>query len=251
MKNVQSGNPVEIALSSESRSLERLSPLCPNPRGCHPRFDQRSRSVMKPNMICMAILAATFWLPMSAIAAPIDPTQFNFTFTLDPSSAPAVPSGSFMIELSTFTFSNFIVTWAAIPFNLTAAANGGPNIVPGTNGTGCAGEGQNTVFAFYMLSTNLGGCAAKFVWTASNEADEDGTGLNLGVFTFEAITSQGADEIRSATFTNFATNFAAEGSWTINPVANQTPEPSTISLTLVGLGALVRKCRFLADRKAT
>jgi len=251
MKDIPSGNPGQIASLSESRSLERRSPLCPNLRGCHLGFDQRSRSVMKPSMICRALCAATLLLPIFASAAPIDPTQFNFTFTLNPSSAPAVPSGSFMIDLTTFTFSNFIVTWAAIPFNLTAAANVGPNIVPGTNGTGCVDEGKNTVFAFYMLSTNLGGCAAKYVWTASNEVDEDGTGLNLGVFTFEAITSQGADEIRSATFTNFATNFTAEGSWTINPVANQVPEPNTISLTLVGLGALVRKRIISANRKAT
>jgi hypothetical protein len=205
-------------------------------------------------MTCAAILAATFSLPISAIADPIDPTQFNFNFTLDPSSAPALPSGSFMIDLSTFTFSNFMVTWAAIPFNLTAAANAGPNIVPGTNGTGCADEGMNKVFAFFLLSTNLGGCAATYVWTASNEADEDGTGLNLGVFTFEAITSQGADEIRSATFTNLTTNFAAEGSWTISPVANQVPEPGTISLALIGLGVIaasVRKHMIPANRKST
>ena len=148
----------------------------------------------------------------SATAAPI---LYNINFT---GGSPLPTSGQFTYDSATEQFSAFIVTWNAVSFNLTAAAND-PNVT-GTCNTAAANS------ADYFSYLNGNGCATK-VW--------DGT-TNLGLNLFFVGSHTATDRASAAAIVPmfFPLLTITSGGFTIS----EAPEPSSLVLMLAG-GALV------------
>jgi PEP-CTERM motif len=179
-----------------------------------------SMSVMKPRLICTALLIAAFSLPMFA-----SPITYNITFTTTTGLAPT--SGSFTFDPVT-GFTNFLVLWDGITFNETASANA-PNV--GLT-TGCMGEASTPAYGFMLMQKALVGCNGVPVYTWSKF-----TNFNTE-FQFKAAiaTPFGQDTISAGN--DMSVSATGGGSWSVTPVTAPVPEPSTIGLTLLGLGLL-------------
>ena len=174
-------------------------------------------------MILVVIALAT---PTKVKADGVDYT-ISFTAT---SGSPSPTSGSFTYDSSTDQFTNFIVDWDNVEFDLTASANAPTNFgAP----TGCSGA-SSPGYGFLLMSQALTGCTVKYEWI--------GTAVPvipvgpIAEFDFFAVaTTDSVDGI----FTNFpvppgtALN-QVSGDWSIAAVA--TPEPSSYALMLLGVG---------------
>jgi hypothetical protein len=145
----------------------------------------------------------------------------NFTTTF----GPAPTSGSFTYDSTTPGFTNFLVVWNGVTFDLTSSANS-----PLVGATGCAGEAPTPAYAFSLLTRALVGCTVNYFWLAASFPFES-------EFLFEAIAPSflTRDVIFDVVIVT-PNRLEGFGSWgsTISPV----PEPATVMLLGSGLLAL-------------
>ncbi|MBN9657323.1 MAG: PEP-CTERM sorting domain-containing protein [Acidobacteria bacterium] len=71
-------------------------------------------------LLCLAALA----LSVPALASPI---PYVINFVQDNGFGPLPSSGGFTYDPATSTFSNFLVVWHSVTFDMTALANAGPD----------------------------------------------------------------------------------------------------------------------------
>jgi hypothetical protein len=71
-------------------------------------------------LLCLAALA----LSVPAMASPI---PYVINFSQSSGTGPLPSSGGFIYDPATFTFSNFVVVWHSVTFDMTALANAGPD----------------------------------------------------------------------------------------------------------------------------
>ena len=146
-------------------------------------------------------------------------TNYTINFT---GGSPLPTSGSFTYDSTVPAFSNFIVVWDGLTFNLTSSANN-PTVVPPLPGCIPAGTGPAESFAL------LSGCASG-TWAAPP---------GLGTFAIgippigSCCPSPPQFSIFSSVGPSFSNDFGS-GSYSIAAVA--TPEPSSLALMLSGVG---------------
>jgi len=173
--------------------------------------------------IILGVLALAVWAPVSMA----DTIDGEITFTVV-ESIPLVPTGSFVFDTNTDSFTSFIVVWAGVTFDFTAVANSfdAPN--------GCGGVGM-----FIQVLTSPS--CSPGTWGAV-------LGPDFALFQFSVIemnvvlNGTGTQEISGGTFTVTTTT--------------ATPEPSVLALTLSGVGLLwllagMRKHACLRLRKSS
>jgi tetratricopeptide (TPR) repeat protein len=194
---------------------------------------------MKSKLTCLVLLAAATAIPNTAAANAIG-YEINFTLA---SGSPAPASGSFSYDPDfPGTFSDFTVIWDSFTFDESHSANE-PNHGPGCLGVECLGA-----YGYLLMTQTLTASSLAYQWEASAFP------ANTPQFAFAAyqLPNSFARIMGTAGLQIPTPNAAlAAGGWTVTPVTAPIPEPGTIGLTLVGLGALVRKRIVPAIRKAT
>jgi hypothetical protein len=163
----------------------------------------------------------------------------NYTITFATSTGTNPTSGSFTYNSTTPQFSNFLVTWDGITFNLTSSANN-----PSTDSSGCSGEASTPAYAFEIMSQTVTGCPSKPVydWLAEYIT----TSPAHTFFSFLLFTAPGSDGIAQNLMPPPpGSTVVGQGfSWTIKPAVSATPEPSSLLLfgtSLLGLAPFRRK----------
>lgn len=178
-------------------------------------------------------------IAFTAAGGGIAPTSGGFTYAPDPAS-PFYPAPS---------FSNFMVTWNGITFDLTGSANG-----PESFGGDECNLFSSTGFGFAIMTQSVSGCKTTptYEWFATTGNPSFG---QLPSFRFGVITSGGGDsqaggaslEIFSdPTGTPVIPGASASGTWTVTSVTS-VPEPPSGLLLATGLLALMgvrRKLRL-------
>ena len=156
-----------------------------------------------------------------AVLADAAPIRYDISFTASTGVAPT--SSSFVYDASTSTFTDFIVTWHGITFNLTIAANN--PVAIGLCDTAPPGMTGIDAFAFLSNPTCGAGDSASG-WRANNVS---------AVFVFVRDNRSGTDRILvvgGGGVSPEPLTFAA-GDFSIAPV----PEPSTAGV-LVAAGLM-------------
>jgi len=178
-----------------------------------------------------ALLVAALCAPV-AVAGPIDATTYTINF-MGRGTLPT--AGSFTYDPNTPIFTNFLVTWQGLTFDLTSSAN-----VPQMSPTipGCLSGMSGAASSFALLS---GACAAGF-WGATSE--------EILTANFSFHTEDGSN------FLNVTDNLAipfdfqpktqANGGWTITPETTPVPEPSPFMV----LAASLFSVAFVARKRA-
>ena len=152
---------------------------------------------------CLVICLLTMWVALTLPAHADTITDYTISFTTADGLSPV--SGSFTYDSANPAFSNFFVTWDAVTFDLTAAANG-----PEIGGSGCAGEAATAAFGFAILSHALSGCGVvTYGWSATN------TGTDAD-FQFSASNDSGGDFIEGF-FSGSGTEAFGQGAWSEHP----------------------------------
>lgn len=161
------------------------------------------------------LLLSMGFLVMRSQATPI---TYNIEFTTSFGTGPS--SGSFTYDPST-GFSDFIVQWDGVTFNLTSAANA-PLL--GTRSTGCDHRGSTPQYGFIIMSQSATGCNVSYAWGAQSTPPS-------ASFDFHLFDSTAAsDDIYLAT--NDGSILAGGGgTWRLSAV----PEPSTLGFVLFGV----------------
>ncbi|HWY08224.1 MAG TPA: hypothetical protein VNY24_15290 [Candidatus Acidoferrales bacterium] len=172
------------------------------------------------------IFLAILFLVICAPAVMADTIDGTINFTVI-NSIPLVPTGSFVFDTNTDSFTSFTVVWAGVGFDFTTVANSfdAPN--------GCGGVGM-----FIQVLTSPS--CSPGTWGAV-------LGPDFALFQFSVIemnvvlNGTGTQEISGGTFTVTTT---------------ATPEPSVFALTLSGVGLLwllaaMRKHPCLRLRKSS
>ena len=161
-------------------------------------------------------------------------TTYEITFTLFPGYTPLPASGSFTYDSTNPQFSDFLVSWAGVTFDLTAVAN-----APHVTGSGCTGEASTPSFGFTIISRSASGCSspASYYWAG---LFTDG---GYGEFAFGLANSvSGSSEDFFTEVHPFAPHpdSTATGEWSISPTSTvTTPEPSAFVLLGIGMFALL------------
>ncbi len=205
---------------------------------------------MGRRLLTLAGLAALLVLGVVPIHA--GPLVYNITFLFSAGSSapPALPTGSFDYDASAAVgsqFSNFIVNWDGMSFNLTSAANN-PQ-VDNTPASPCI-SGDNSAGVFNAL-INPGNCA--YVgWTATASQPLP---YVIGTFDIELFSSQTpanngleVGECCLVSRSGSTPVSAAIGSFAVT----QAPEPATISTLMIGVltifgvkaGQTIRRRRY-------
>jgi hypothetical protein len=140
------------------------------------------------------------------------------------SGSPAPVSGDFYWDGT--SFSNFLVTWNGVTFDLTSSAN-----APTINvGSGCAGAASTPAYGFLMMSENCPG--ASYGWTAQS----------LPFVSFFSFGENGNMIFGPGAISATA---SASGTWNIA----QMPEPGTLGM--LGLGGVLLGGIGLMRRRQT
>jgi hypothetical protein len=146
-------------------------------------------------------IALVFWAVTSAHADSITDGTLNFTVTaVGPFHGTYTPTGSFVFDNTTDTLTSFAVNWNGVVFDF----------VPLFTGVDLAvlGEGGH--------------------WSASGDEGVDTPHPSGPFFSLNGISSSS----HSGSFREGGAR--ASGTYTVN-----TPDPSSFTLTIVGLGALL------------
>jgi hypothetical protein len=210
---------------------------------------------MRKSLWAFSIL---FLLAASAQPVFADSTEYTITFiplsTSSPGDNTAPPTGSFTYDPST-GFSNFVVLWDGLTFNLTAAAKN-PLI---NSASGCNGEAAGgPAYGFSILMQTLTGCSTStldYNWAVGVDfppTNPTNAAINIGVgSSFDTYDDFMHDTLLSVPSPPDGNNGELPGDsgtgWDISPVSSSAtvPEPSTISLNLVGLGLLLMLKRII------
>lgn len=173
-------------------------------------------------------------------AAPLAaaPTHYDFTFTLT-SGGIAPTSGAFDYDGSTRVFTDFIVNWNGLTFDLTASANA-PIVLGTIYPAQCGVTGAALTFAFLSHDT----CIDTFVrvdsdiWIAQIPLDFSRPQL----FAFDAISFLPSSEIAIDATAPYEVNqpptpASSVGRWTITADGDPSAMPEPGSLALLALGA--------------
>ncbi len=176
---------------------------------------------MKLLALSSVCLLAAFSQPLKADVI----TTYDITFT---GSGTLPTSASFTYDSTVPQFSDFIVDWNGLSFNLTSIANN-----PSVEGAvPCVGSDTGAALGFAMLTT------CDVPGNAQWQANESG-----GVANFFLLAGTAAvcgelgpcDSITEVLSTNPADNAGGSGSFTVTAVAAVTPEPGTLTLSLSAL----------------
>ena len=170
-------------------------------------------------------------------------TTYAITFTLNPGYTLLPASGSFTYDSTNPQFSNFLVSWAGVTFDLTAAAN-----APDVRGSGCTGEASTPSFGFAIISQSASGCSNPigYYWGAL----VDGGGYaEFGFGLYNANSGVTQDVFITIVHAFDSGGPSATGNWSITPSSTvTTPEPSALVLLGIGIFALlgIRRSLHLA-----
>jgi hypothetical protein len=201
-------------------------------------------------VICSLFIAAGVSFPASADTI----THYTVDFTLSspvlingiPTGGPAPTSGSFDYDSTSPRFTNFLVNWYGMVFDLTAAAN-----APVFGTSACTGTAATPAYGFLLLSESLSGCpsAPAYTWLGSTYGAIRFVPA-VSYFQFQAISPASASPVPPVS-TDFddviTTNLLgsplpsggvdrALGEWTITPTSVvATPEPTSMMLLVTGL----------------
>lgn len=182
----------------------------------------------------------TLWviaLVVIAALAPLahaDSTTYVINFTLTSGSI-APTSGSFTYDSTTPAFSNFIVIWDGLSFDLTASANN-----PSHDGTLC-GTSHTASDTFAFLS-GTSPCAPSV--TTSWRVGPFGI---ISEFDFFTTTNQDNSDFYIYSLAHVPPGFqdSGEGQWVISPV----PEPSSVILMSSALLAVAFRARKRIEKR--
>lgn len=167
----------------------------------------------------------------SAHAAPV---RYNIQFTTT-SGSPAPTSGSFFYDSDVPVFSNFLVVWNGISFDMTAAANN-PTFAMGACNT--AGNGAADTFDF-LLNQNCGSGQYFNGWGGF------GYGFASG-FTFERSDAENlpTNAISFSAIDSSTDNTSAQGTFSISLAEAPVPEPATLSMLTAAAALLAVRLRM-------
>lgn len=198
---------------------------------------------MLKGLLLVCVLLVSICVALPAYADTVTTYTINFTTTASFSGTPS-PTGSFTYDSTNPLFSNFLVTWDGVTYDLTASANG-----PTLHGSGCTGESATAGFGFGIMSQALTGCGGpvSYGWQAANSTQNNENNF----FVADQIPSQSSSDV-IANVINVpppsATNDGAYGTFTITPQTpvSAAPEPSSLYLlgsSLFAFGMLGLKFR--------
>jgi MYXO-CTERM domain-containing protein len=171
-------------------------------------------------------------LGLMALATPTkvkaDGVDYTINFTTT-SGSPSPTSGSFTYDSTTDQFTNFIVDWDNLEFDLTASANAPANFgAP----TGCSGASLPG-YGFLLMSQAIMGCNVTYEWFGFAVP-------NIATAEFDFFASASINSVDAIITDNplpsGSAPVGASGDWSIAAVT--TPEPSTAPPMLAGLGVL-------------
>ncbi len=169
------------------------------------------------------------------------PVKYNIQFATT-SGGPAPTSGSFFYDPDVPVFSNFLVVWNGISFNMTAAANN-PRFAWGACNT--AGNGAADTFDF-LLNQNCGSGQYFNGW--ASDTQDWGAGIVNSVFGFQRIddgsfpTDQIVFDVSETT--TFGEINMAEGTFSISLAEAPVPEPATLSMLTAAAALLAVRFRM-------
>jgi hypothetical protein len=188
-------------------------------------------------------LAAVFAAAPLAAA----PTHYDFSFTLASGSI-APTSGVFDYDSSTQVFTDFVVRWNGLTFDLTAAANA-PIVLGTIYPAQCGVTGAALAFAFLRHDT----CIDDFIrvdsdiWFAQIPLDFSRPQL----FAFDGISFLPSNEIAFSATAPYdpsqpPTPTTSVGRWTIAAASDPSsvPEPGSLALLAFGAASLPLLLRF-------
>lgn len=192
---------------------------------------------MKTTKFALAALGLLALVAAPAHADTITTFTISFPTTV---GAPSPVSGSFTFDSTIPQFSNFLVSWDGVTFDLTAAANAPLTPPLGSPSTGCTGESSTPAYGFVLMSQTAAGCngATVYAWRGDKN-----TGATTAEFRFGLLTAAptglitGFDAIHAcgpAGCLAPGPEDNAHGTWLITPV----PEPASALLFAAGLLAL-------------
>jgi hypothetical protein len=163
-------------------------------------------------------------------------TTYEITFTLNPGATTLPASGSFTYDSTNPQFSNFLVSWGGVTFDLAPVAN-----APDVTGSGCTGEASTPSFGFTIISQSASGCSSPigYYWAGLFEPG------GFGEFAFGIYNSVSgfSEDFFTASLSGLgASEQAATGVFSITPtstVITPEPEPSAFVLLWIGMFALL------------
>jgi|SRR5580700_387239 hypothetical protein len=177
------------------------------------------------------IVLTAFFLSMGALSAHAD-TVTNYTITFTAASGILPTSGSFTYDSSTPKFSNFLVVWDGLSFDLTSSAN--TPLIFGPVPPACLGGDSNAAATFQLLTNcgdlvtgwlgKVGGSPASRIFTFVSPTES--CIFDADCISISAVTVPVGPISEALGFGSFA-------------VAVSTPEPSTVALMLAGIGLLL------------
>ncbi|MCX6633256.1 MAG: PEP-CTERM sorting domain-containing protein [Candidatus Solibacter sp.] len=178
------------------------------------------------NLAVSLVLAAAFSLPVFAGAV-----KSNINFAL-PEGAPLPTSGSFNYDPAA-GFSDFLVQWAGVTFDLTSAANGMTLTADPPTGCGPSDGSAGHQYAYVLMTQTATGCDARYAWS--------GVYYGLGMAQLSFILNPGGSSSSQdllIAMTLFPPDESTPfnwvvGSWTVT-AESSVPEPGTVGLMLLG-----------------
>jgi hypothetical protein len=170
-------------------------------------------------------LLALFGTPAIAAADSIISYEIDFSLA---AGSPAPTSGSFDYDpsLATDPFSNFVVEWDGLTFDLTSSAND-PSIL---NAPTCINGATGAAATFQLLTE----CPSDlWNWSINNFAPDFALGLDYE-------TGPNYLDLRTVTSTSLNLTSGAYGTLSSVTTPEAIPESSTVIFMLIGLGLLMR-----------
>lgn len=181
--------------------------------------------------ILLAVMVVAF-SATNAHADSLTDGTINFTVT----SGSPTPTGSFVFDNTTNSFSSFSVLWAGLVFDLTSSANG----LSGATVAGCPSAG---IFSYLVDN----GCGGKSGWEAN------GVNMNTGHPEFDFLNMNDNTFHLFGRVSSSLNGLVADGTFSTTTTSVTASEPSSVALMLVGVGLvlLLRKRNSRSRQLAT